>query len=397
MAVREKKHSYLDSTAYRSWVKKRDRALEKIHIAAQLKASDEMRNALGQVLLQCKAQFHQLKVDHNSMDHLDHAIRMQFQELVGHLFKIMMDLRVGSFILATASEAEIIARVNKTKDVSLNINREKLNKVRSAAAMAGGESVKRLRMYLDRIRRKILSQAQTASMSADTVEDFLRSVVYAFPKRRRMSRPKRILKPQLMEAEPRFEIGTGVDDWLKKYNQMRDQGASADEATFMLDQDAEVAWAEMLSAYKSEFIPKWREPEYIVDIPIADPTIQATTGEGVWYAWEFERDMTNEFVQSVRDGQVDAAKENGITDFVWIAVVDSVTDACCLWRDGLLVSEIEEHLKAHRGEDAECGIDGNELVPPLHFNCRCSLAPATDSIPDKPDTGQADFETWLAN
>lgn len=175
----------------------------------------------------------------------------------------------------------------------------------------------------------------------------------------------------------------------------RDAGASSDEATLLLDREGEAAWDDMLDSYKKDFVPVWRAPEYVVDIPITDPTHQVTTGEDVWYAWEFERDLTNEFVKSVREGTVEAATENGVTDFVWIAVIDSATDACCRWRDGLLVSEIEKELGGHKDEDAECALEDEGLVPPIHFNCRCTLAPATDNIPDKPDIDSPSFEQWL--
>jgi hypothetical protein len=162
-----------------------------------------------------------------------------------------------------------------------------------------------------------------------------------------------------------------------------------------IDHIDENAWADMVDAYKDEYIPKWRAPEYIVDIPVTDPTMTAT-GEEVWYAWEFERDLTNEFVKSVRDGQVDGANQAGITDFVWVAIIDSATDACCRWRDGLLISEIEKQLDEHKDDDEECDLDDDGLTPPLHFSCRCTLAPATDNIPDKPNADTKDFEEWLS-
>ena len=92
---------------------------------------------------------------------------------------------------------------------------------------------------------------------------------------------------------------------------------------------------------------------------------------------------------------MDAAQENGITDFVWIAVVDDKTDLCCLWRDGLLTSEIQAKLSEHADDDAGCDLGGDGLVPPLHFNCRCSIAPATDAVPKKPDVDYQSFDQWL--
>ncbi len=226
----------------------------------------------------------------------------------------------------------------------------------------------RITMYCDRLRRRIVSYAQAAAINAKDGQDLAMDVMAALPKPRRVSVPRRTLKPQLMEAvRPDFSQNIGA----------------ADVAVDNIDEDT---WNDMLDAYKSGYVPGTRGPEFVIGMP-------EVTGQDTWYAWEFERDMTNEFVQSVRDGQIDAANENGITDFVWI---DDKTDKCCSWRDGLLVSEIEAQLADHEDEDADCDIgEGEGLTPPIHFNCRCTLAPATDDIPDKPDDGAQNFEDWL--
>lgn len=250
--------------------------------------------------------------------------------------------------------------------VNTQVNRAGLDKIHHKPTLAGGAAYHRIKLYLDRLRRKIVNQAQSSALNAKTVDAFLVDVLQSFPKKRRALRPKRILKPQLMEAagddEPKF-----------------------DAAVDIIDQDA---WNDMLSDYKDDFVPKYRGPEYEVELGTGD---EAET----WYAWEYERDLTNEFVASVRDGQIEAANDAGITDFVWIAVVDNVTDACCLWRDGLLISEIEDQLDDHQSEDADCDIDDDGLTPPIHFNCRCTLAPASDTMPEQPDDGTKDFGDWL--
>ena len=218
---------------------------------------------------------------------------------------------------------------------------------------------------MDRLARKIVNQAQTAALNDNTIADYLRSVTYAFPKKRKLGKnPRRVLKPQLMEAKATTLLYDAAIDFV-------------DQA----------AWDRMLDKYKQDYVPKHRAPEYVID--------EATDDTEAYYAWEYERDVINDFVTAVRSGQEQGASENGVTDFVWIAVVDDRTDECCLWRDGLLVSEIEKQLKAHVHEDENCVLGSNGLVPPLHFNCRCSLAPATDEIPEKPDVDYKSFEDWL--
>lgn len=361
------KHRWDDTPRYRSWVKQRDRALEKLHTRAQLEASDIMRKLLTDVLVSAKANFGALR--HNQwggLDSFEHYLKQHFNSAAAEFYKIITELRRRSYVLAKASESEIIAQLSR-KPVYASITHSQLHQVMHKDTAAGGALVHRINLYLDRMRRKIVSMAQASALVTEDPKEFLIDVMSAFPRSKRVIRPKRILKPALMEAIHNI----GEDD------------VTADIAIDNID---EQSWNDMLDAYMADYVPKYRGPEYVVDITTKD-------GDN-YYAWEFERDMTQEFVQSVRDGQIEAANENGITDFVWIAIVDDRTDECCLWRDGLLVSEIEAQLDDHQEEDSNCDVEEG-LTPPIHFNCRCTLAPATADIPDKPDDLSKDFDDWL--
>ena len=384
MKKKKHKHSFAEQPAYRKWVKARDRALEKLHTNTQLRSSDVMRKLLTGVLQVCQSHYFQLhNGDISAADQLDHGLKMIFHEAIQQFYLLIIQLRRNSYVLAKASEAEIIARLIK-KPVKAIVTRQDIHRVVSAEAFAGGDLLRRLKLYADRLRRRVVSQAQSAAIGDDEPKKFLTSVLAAFPRPRRVKRPTRILKPSLMEADdprdPFARLG-GINP-PERFGGENDEDLSA--AIDLID---DAAWQEMVEEYKQDVVPSWRGPESIVDIP--------TTDGDTWYGWELERDLTNEFVQSVRDGTIEAAKENGITDFVWIAVVDDVTDACCLWRDGLLVSEIEEQLADHESADAECDVEDDGLTPPLHFNCRCTLAPATDEIPEKPNDGMVEFDDWL--
>lgn len=362
------KHRWDNSAKYRKWTLERDRALERLHTRAQLQAADVAREMLTHVLLTAKAQFHGMKQGYPmSVDWFESGLKQHFATAHPKLLKIMNDMRTRAYLLSKASEAEIIAQHSKYP-VNANVTKSDLHRIRQRPSMAGGHLYHRVSLYLDKLRRKITSYAQAAAMTAKDELDFAKDIYSALPKPRRVSVPRRILKPQLMEAQ-----GVGP------------RGTKADVAIDNIDEDE---WQSMLDDYMRDYVPQWRAPEYVIDRP-------PVTGTDTWYAWEFERDITNEFVQSVRDGEVEAAKENGITDFVWIAVVDDKTDKCCLWRDGLLVSEIEEQVADHEDDDEDCNQEGDGLVPPIHFNCRCRVVPATDDIPDKPDDGAKDFEDWL--
>jgi hypothetical protein len=139
----------------------------------------------------------------------------------------------------------------------------------------------------------------------------------------------------------------------------------------------------MVADYTDEYIPETRAPEFVYDV-------KQDSGEyEEWYGWEIEQEITNDFVTSVREGQETAAKENGVTDFVWIALLDSVTDDCCRWRHAKTSQEIIDELKDKHADD-EC----KAVVPPAHFNCRCDLAPMVD-MPDEPPPDFGEFDKWL--
>jgi hypothetical protein len=225
-------------------------------------------------------------------------------------------------------------------------------------------------MYVDKLRRKIVSYAHASALSAKNAADFATDVAIAFPRTRKVGVPRRILKPLIREA---------------------DRLAGDPPIDIAIDNVDDETWNEMLDAYMSDYVPVTRAPEFVVDTAGANVTDLTTQADGtkVWYAWELEKDLTHEFVQNVRDGQIDAANDNGITDFVVISIIDDKTcDACCgdygcVDFDGMLVSEIDDMTA------------GEFTTPPYHFNCRCTLAPATDAIPEKPDDGSKDFEDWL--
>lgn len=370
--MKSQHHSLLQAPKYKRWVKQRDVALEDLHTLAQRQSSDVLRKVLTGVMHASKSFYHSAHHaahspgqmhGHSPIDSFEQHLKPIFQEGIHALVHILLTMRVRSYALAKASEAEIIAQLMVKKTITAKIHKSDIDRIKSKKAFAGGAVIHRVTLYMDRLRRKIVSMAQASALNAPDVESFLIDVRAAFPKKRVVKRPKRILKPKLMEAT-----------------------AAESLPDFAQDQIDPETWDDALRAYKEEFVPQWRSPDSMVGIPTDDGALEM-------YSWEFERDLTNEFVSSVRDGQVEAAEDNGITDFVWIAVVDDKIDDCCLWRDGLLTSEIQDQLDDHTDEDSD--IDGDPLTPPVHFNCRCTLAPATENIPDKPDDGAKEFDEWL--
>lgn len=368
------KHTYLDIPRYKRWTKERDRALEQFHTNAQLQSSDEMRKLFTGVLLAAKSYFQDIKAS-ASADHFDHFIRDQFKQTAVSLWEITIALRIRSYLLSKAAEGEILAQVTP-KQFTTRISKYDLQSKKADMAAAGGPLINRISLYLDKLRRRIVSTVQVAAMNSETVDIFLLRVLQSFPKSRQVIRPDRILKPGLMEADDGFDDQNQIPWGMRGAVGSAQKGLGS--AVDLIDEDA---WNDMVDAYKAEFVPKWRSPEFVVDLP--------TKEKDAWYAWEFERDLTAEFVQSVRDGEIESAKENGIDDFVWIAIIDKATcdDCCgdygCTDFDGLLISEISEMTG---GEVTSC---------PAHFGCRCRLAPALENIPEKPDTEVHEFSDWL--
>jgi len=261
------------------------------------------------------------------------------------------------YIMANAATAEAIAQASNEELKFSAPNRE-------PSASKNQEVYNRIILYLDRLTRRIMDAYQLSAIMEEDSKDSMNRILRAMPKREPAKRfPLR--NPKLREAD------TGIGKALKDF-----------ALSFLTDEE----WDATVSYATLQVLPVARGPEDLIDIPDeAKPS-----GVEEVYAWEYEQDLTHEFVQSVRDGEEDAANENGISEFVFVAVIDAKTDECCLWRDGLTITEIEEKL-AGMDEDDQCmGVE-----PPLHPNCRCRLEPVLDSIGSGQSTEAKDFETWL--
>lgn len=288
------------------------------------------------------------------MDSFIHAAQIQIHEII-------KDLRVKSYVLALTSEAEAIGKALGRPTKYNHLTADGLKRVENMPAPKGGSFEREILHNLFKIRDKLKSQLHWLIMNPDVTDhEGLQYFLKKLPRTKPMGSMKKSLKPIKKFAEA-DEPKKRFDDFSSGY---------IDDAT----------WDEILDDYHNEMIHVDRSPG----------AIAAGAAEGdPYYAWELERDVVNDFVQQVRSGQVDAANINGITDFVVISVIDDKTcegccdDYGCVDFDGLLTSEVEKMTK------------GKYSAPPYHFNCRCALAPATDDIPDKPESNEKDFNAWL--
>lgn len=366
---KEKKFSLAASPKYKNFVIDRDRALEVFHTKAQSQINDTMRAFFSQCMLVVSHAFHE--VTPVSVRHVvaavDRGILQASIPAALHIQSVIMRLRKNTYVMSYGTEMEAMARADRELDAPFKVSVEGLKDYISKDSVAGGELPVRLQYVFDKLRRELVNAFQLSCTLKDDHAKMMARVKRALPSSRIVKKPKRVLKKPIMKEAEKPDLGD-------------DQNFGV--VTGFVDDET---WQDVVSDYQDDFVPKFRGPDDVLDIK----TIAKAGENDEWYAWELEQDVTNEFVQSVRDGQIDAASENGIEDFQWIAVIDDRTDDCCLWRDGLSTKEIETLLAG--GQDDDC----DATVPPAHFNCRCTIAPLLDTQPEPPDSNAADFDEWL--
>lgn len=352
--------SLRDNPSYRRFIAERDQALEELHRQAQVRISNLLALALEDIVGVVAASAARngrtgIMMLRQELEWLRRSVDAKLAHVFPAMLQIYVDLQRKAYLLSSAGEVEAIGRaLRKKKQFNINVPEEQ-----------DGENAKRIgqmALALDRINRDVIDAYQAARVADEPVEGVIDRVRRSFPKAKRYKRGPKFLRA----VKPR--------EAAKK---------KADPYSFgILDENE---WAEMLDLFKRDFVPATRGPGTVFDVD--------TDGTGVeveWYGWEIEQSLTDEFVKSVRSGQVDAAKTQGIKDFQWVAVIDSATDECCLWRDGLTSTQIESRLSSSQSDD-ECGA----IVPPAHFNCRCTLAPVTEEEPSDDVYNPQSFEDWL--
>jgi len=349
-----------ESPRYRKFIDARNRALEEI-LNKYLTRIDKIIAGLEIVTKEIVS----YSVDRNqaSMAYIDQRLSQAFSYAAGKVTELTKQLRADAYLLSYAGEVEAIARTMGTP-ATADISKAKIGEEENEKETpSGGSLQQRMSLYLSRLRRRVLDAIELGLVRGESGQSMGERIESAFPRKRKIKKPKRVIKPRkLTEAKPPTKKPDNI----------------AITTGFIDDQ----AWDDLVQDYIGRVIPS-RGPEDIL-------TTAAKGLAGERYAWEVEQEITQDFITKVRKGQVDAANENGIEEFVWIAVVDSVTDKCCLWRDGKTTTEIEKLLKGEHSGD-KCKVS----VPPAHFNCRCDLAPMID-IPDTTPQDLGDFETWLA-
>jgi hypothetical protein len=357
------------SARYRTFISERDKALEVILNKSRAQMHDNLRGAFQAIKEKIAYRYSTAAPESMSFDSsqfltaIDDIIKKEFGKTAALLGGIFIRLKMFSYVLASTAEAEAIGQA-RNKATKYNITRN--DALENAISNSRGENIgARIQLAFDRLRRRILDAVQLARVQRASVAEMMAKVDRALPGGAFIKRPKPVLKriKEAAQTPPGFNLN------------VPDDGPEKVSLSFgFVDDDA---WSEMVDFYLTEYVPtyRYRGPESDSDYFYKD--------------WEMERDITHEFVASVRAGQNEAARQNGITDFQWIAVVDDRTceDCCddygCVDFDGKSTREIEE-------------LTGGEVsVPPAHINCRCTIAPLLDTMPEAPASNAEEFDEWL--
>lgn len=355
------------SKRYRSFVTDRDRALEKIHQNTQLDMSRMLYEALEQVenltaSLALKAEGFQSAPRLTSS--FESGVQSILQSaLYPKIVQRIQSMRRSVFTLTYASEVEAIAQATQIqKQIERRQFETRLHAAINAKAHDEQDLSGRVWHNLSNLRMKIVKAFSLAALQELPPKEFVDKVKSAFPKSQAYQKPPRHLK-LVKEAAGPVVTPTKQDGY---------------QGDFLDDTD----WDLAVDAYKDTELPASR----------FDTAAQYDPDSGyAKYNWELEQEVTHDFVSQVRSGQVAAANDLGIQEFVWVAILDDKTDECCVDRNGLTTAEIEEAINSGSIDSDLC----DAVTPPGHFNCRCQVVPvASVNEVEGPDWNT--FGEWLA-
>lgn len=353
---------FTHSKTYRNFSKDVDRALERI-LHVHLSAVDQIIGKLKtKVLALLSLRLAEESFRVHGMGPIKHELMLASVQTS----EMAKRLRSPVYLLAHAGEAEAMARALGREQTS----HARVKSHAQKAAPSGGSIDDRIMLYFERLARDIQDALQTARVLDESPHA---RVAKKFPETRQLKKTQALTSKRKLR-----EDSDGLKQSQIKWVPKMSVGISDDEM-----------WDAIIEDYRSTTLP----PSIFKRGPL-DKTLyyDVDTLEGhERYTWEVEQEIAEDFVRSVRSGKQDAAKENGIDDFMWIAVIDGKTDECCFVRDGLSSSEIENRLEDGRIDQDEC----DAIVAPAHFNCRCDSAPMTADLPESPGVDYGSFDEWL--
>ena len=357
------------SRAYTSFISHRDKALETLLINAQRKVNDELRGFFTraiEMMLYRYSGIPKAQVQTNSAKYMVEMIRTKVNEeahkSAGIIEGIYKTLLKQTYLLASVGEAEAIQRTTG-KQASIHVNGHDLT-VAAETTAQGEDILDRILLSLSKVTSNLIHALELSRIRGEDSNALKLRLLKALPSKRKITKPRKALKPVIKEADKRPTKASQPDLEVSAY----------------IPEDE---WQAMVDSYLEEYIPSTRGPDSVFDVEVGEPELEE------WYGWDIERQMAHDFVDSVRSGQNEAANQNGITDFSIIAIIDKATceDCCgnfgCVDFDGKTVTEVEQMT------------EGNQSTPPFHFNCRCTMAPMLDNMPEMEQSNEEEFNTWL--
>ncbi len=364
-----------DSSRYKTFIHSRNKALEQIHLHAQTDVSrltfevlDRITGFVSHMAIQDQMSLNQLTyLTQQLSQYIDH----QNHQLLYQIEKRILRMRKVTFILTYLSELEAIARATKrtklTKTTtSLDFTQKVYQQIQSETIL-GQRWFTRIWVVLSHLKQLILKNFQAAIARDETPKGVVDAVKASYPSIKAYRKPPRALKPVREADKP------------KDPNEPEDQ-----EFDFYSNLVSDEDWNLVVQAYQDFDLP----PSRFDNQKVFDEEA------GYYrYDWELEQDMTDDFVKQVRDGQVEAAQDLGIKDFIWVSIIDNKTcDECCLPRNGKTTSEIESMLKSGQLDKTAC----DAITPPAHPFCRCDISPVA-STDEVEGPNWKDFDNWLAS
>lgn len=361
-------NTLLQSPKYKKFTQDRNQALEQINLNTQLDVSrmlfevlDQLTGFISHMAIQNQMTLNMMSYNTNQLTHYMHH---KFGELFPKIVKRMKSGRKAAYVLTYFAELEAIARATrKPKPLSMHTFKTNLQTQLNAKTITGKDLDKQVWHSMESLQGNILQAFRRAMVQELSSKEIVTAVKKSYPKIVGYRKPPRTLKPLREADRPKDEE---EDQEFEFYHE--------------LTNDAD--WEAAVNAYKDTELP----PSRFDQSPNFDPEVGYMR-----YSWELEQDMNDDFVQSVRGGQVQAANDLGVKDFVWVAVIDKKTcDVCCLPRAGKTTSEIEAMLQSGDLDKEEC----DATTPPAHPNCRCDIAPVS-SIDEVEGASWKEFGDWL--
>lgn len=385
----EKLKSLTQSSRYTDFIQSRDHALEEIltkYLRANSNVLDFLKLRAHEVASHLSVYLGTHYQAKRARDEFERRMHPWFDMAIRQSTHLMTNLRKTTYTLSYAGQAEGLGRALGV-NTRLDLTKEDLKEKLSDESPSGGSLHQRVELAYHRLLRDLVDAYQLSQVLESPIEETLARLDRAFPKVKVVKKQKAPMAKmkEAKKKKPDEEIEEENSGSFVMEETIDGSEVFVGASRGFIDP---ADWEEAVQDYKSEYLPFSRGP----NDKVFGTSISETGDEEKVeiYQWELEQEVTEDFVQSVRDGELDAAKENGVTDMQWIAIIDAKTDECCSERDGLTTAEIQSKLN-----DGESMGDCDSVAPPAHQRCRCRLSPMTDNLPEESPPDFGGFDSWL--